>query len=131
MVINLSFGWGGPGQVTEVRLNTVIKELIMNYLAIIFVPAGEDGTGTNRPIESWPAPFADLLPLIVVGAVDPANGKTHPGSPGGRLLTVTAPGGGLLPERTRRWYIPWWSEIRSILCRGDGNENGLHLVIER
>lgn len=92
VVINLSFGWGGPGQETEVKVNTVIKELIKDYQAVIIVAAGEDGTGTNRPIESWPALFADLLPLIVVGAVNPANGKTYPWSPGGRLLTVTAPG---------------------------------------
>lgn len=93
VVINFSFGWGDPGQMTEVKLNTAIKELLKDYQAIIFVPAGEDGTGTNRPIDSWPALFADLLPLIVVGAVDPANGKTYPWSPGGRLITVTAPGG--------------------------------------
>lgn len=92
VVINLSFGWGGPGQQTEVKFNIVIKELINDYQAIIVVAAGEDGTGTNRAIESWPALFADLLPLIVVGAVDPTNGKTYPWSPGGKLLTVTAPG---------------------------------------
>lgn len=93
IVINLSFGWDGPGQETEVKVNTVIKELIRDYQAVIVVAAGEDGTGTKRPIGSWPALFADLLPLIVVGGVDPTNGKTYPWSPGGRLLTVTAPGG--------------------------------------
>lgn len=92
VVINLSIGWGGPGQETEVKLNTLIKELIKDYQAIIVVAAGEDGTGTNRAIESWPALFAGLLPLIVVGAVNPTNGKTYPWSPGGKLLTVTAPG---------------------------------------
>lgn len=93
IIINLSFGWSGPGPETEVKVNTVIKELIKDYQAIIVVAAGEDGTGTNRPIESWPALFADLLPLIVVGGADPNNGKTYPWSPGGKLLTVTAPGG--------------------------------------
>lgn len=31
VVINLSFSWGDPGQMTEVKLNTVIKELLKDY----------------------------------------------------------------------------------------------------
>lgn len=35
VVINLSFGWGGPGQQTEVKFNIVIKELIEGCQAIV------------------------------------------------------------------------------------------------
>lgn len=91
VVINISIGWEGDFGINEDKLKDLVIRLVNEFQAVIVVGAGEDKTGKNGPVDSYPALFSPGISIIVVGSVQAYGGATLEWSRTGIAVTTNAP----------------------------------------
>ena len=89
-VITIQHGTG-PGRkvskLTTALMKMLISAIMEKYAVVIVCAAGNDA----REVDSLPSLFSPMLPLIVVGGVDPDTGDRTMDSNFGPAVTVSAP----------------------------------------
>ena len=69
-------------------MKILISTIMEKYAVVVVCAAGNDA----REVDSLPSSFSPMLPLIVVGGVDPDTGDRTMDSNFGLAVTVSAPG---------------------------------------
>lgn len=79
------------------RIQDMITRMIDNWQVVFVVAVGSENTETSggtKVLETYPALWANRLPIIVVGAVDTSTGENPSWSYDGPELTVRGPAQG-------------------------------------
>ena len=75
-------------KLTTTLMKILLSTIMEKYAVVVVCAAGNDA----REVDSLPSSFSPMLPLIVVGGVDPDTGDRTMDSNFGLAVTVSAPG---------------------------------------